>query len=67
MIPVLVRIGLRYASGALIAKGLIAPDMGLQLAEDVDLQQALEVTLGLAAGAASEAFYFLARKFGWAK
>ncbi|MCK8781118.1 hypothetical protein M0654_14115 [Rhizobium sp. NTR19] len=67
MTAVLIRIGLRYRAGALIAKGLIAPDVGLQIADDVDLQQAIEVGIGVAAGAASEICYILARKLGWAK
>lgn len=67
MTAVLVRIGLRYAAGALITKGLVAPDVGMQIAGDPDLQQVFQVGLGLVAAAASEGFYFLARKFGWAK
>lgn len=67
MTPVLIRIGLRYAAGALVAKGLLAPEIGAQLTGDVDLQQVMEIGAGVAAGIASEGFYFLARKFGWAK
>lgn len=67
MTAVIARIGLRYVAGLLIAKGLLAPDMGAEIVGDVDLQAALEVGLGLAAGAASECWYFLARKFGWSK
>lgn len=67
MTAVLIRIGLRYGAGFLVAKGLLAPDMGPQLAGDVDVQAALELAAGVAIGAASEVCYFLARKFGWAK
>jgi hypothetical protein len=67
MTAVLVRIGLRYVAGALITKGIIAPDMGMQLAGDVDLQQGIELAIGAAAAVASEAWYYFARRFGWSK
>lgn len=64
---VLVRIGLRYVSGALIAKGMLSPELGGMISSDPEVAQAVQIGVGLAAGAASEGWYMLARKFGWAK
>ena len=55
----LARIILRYVSGFLVAKGLLASD----LSADPDLV----LYLGLGIGAAVEFAYSLARKRGWAK
>ena len=66
MLPVLVRIGLRYLAGALVAKGFLAPEMGVEIANDMDLQALIEIGAGLAIGAATEAAYYLARRLGWA-
>ena len=62
---VLVRILLRYGAGILIAKGVLAPDIGTELAADPDITQAVQVGLGLVLGAISEGWYWLARKLGW--
>lgn len=67
MTAVVARIALRYASGALVAKGFLPDDIGRGLAVDVDVLSIIEISLGLALGAATEAWYWLARKFGWAK
>lgn len=67
MIPVLIRIVLRYAAGALVLKGFIPEDVGHQIATDADILNVLEVTAGLGLGAVAEGWYWLARKFGWAK
>jgi len=67
MTAVLVRIGLRYGAGILIAKGLLAPEAGMSLAQDPDIAMALQIAAGVVAGAVSELWYFLARKLGWAK
>lgn len=67
MIAVFVRIALRYGAGALVLKGLLAPEVGVELAEDPDVQMAIQVVAGFVAAAASEAWYYLARRFGWAK
>jgi len=67
MTPVIIRILLRYGSGFLAAKGLLAPEVGVELAEDPDINMLLQVLSGIVAGAAAEGFYYLARKFGWAK
>lgn len=62
---VLVRILLRYGAGVLIAKGILAPDLGMEFATDPDVIQLAQVGLGLLLGAVSEAWYWLARKLGW--
>lgn len=67
MTPIIVRIALRYIAGALVFKGLIDSDMGTQLASDPDLSNLVNVAIGLVAGSVSEAWYWLARRFGWAK
>jgi hypothetical protein len=63
----LVRILLRYGSGFLIAKGLLDSETGNMLATDPDIARSLEIVLGVAAGAAGEVWYFLAKRYGWAK
>ncbi|QAZ46751.1 hypothetical protein [Mesorhizobium sp. Pch-S] len=63
MAAVLIRIGLRYGAGYLIARGLLSDDAGNTLATDPDVQLAI----GAALGAAAEGWYFIARKLGWAK
>lgn len=66
MLAVIVRIALRYGAGLLVAKGLLAPDAGIELANDVDVQAAIEVGLGLAMAGASELWMVIARRCGWA-
>ena len=58
---------LRYAAGVLIAKGFIDTDMGKSLVSDPDLSGLIDMALGTAAGAVTEWWYWLARKFGWSK
>lgn len=65
MTSVIARIALRYISGALVIKGLL-PE-GTDLTADPDLLNVAEVGLGVAIGAATEGWYWLARKFGWSK
>ena len=67
MVSVIARIALRYAAGALVAKGLFDASTGSQLATDADVLNAIEVGLGLGLGVASELWYALARKLGWSK
>ena len=67
MSAVITRIVLRYAAGALVAHGLLAPDVGNQLSVDPDVLAAIEVVVGAALGALSEVWYYLARRFGWSK
>ncbi len=63
LIPVIARIVLRYGSGALVAYGVIPRETGAELAMDPEMAMILGAVLGLAA----EGFYFLARRWGWAK
>lgn len=65
MTAVVARIALRYAAGALVAKGLLPDDIGRGLAVDVDVLNIIEIGLGLALGAATEAWYWFAKKLGW--
>ncbi|WP_104663407.1 hypothetical protein [Ensifer adhaerens] len=67
MSAVVIRILLRYGAGLLVAKGLLAPEAGLVLAEDPDVQVLMQVGFGLCAGLVSECWYVLARRLGWAK
>lgn len=67
MYGVAARIILRYLAGYLVARGLVTTDFGATLAGDADLASAAELLIGLGIGAASEGWYILARKFGWAK
>lgn len=62
---VIARILLRYGAGFLVAKGLLFPDMGDALQRDPEILAALQVGLGLALAAASEGWYWLAKKLGW--
>ena len=62
MIPVLARIILRYASGALVTYGLIPHEVGAELAMD----QELALILGGVIGAATEGVYAFAKRKGWA-
>lgn len=64
---VTLRILLRYLAALLVAKGLIAPEMGDLLAVDPDIVTGLEAVLGVMIGAAVEGWYVLARRFGWAR
>jgi hypothetical protein len=61
----LVRILLRYGSGLLIAKGLLDAETGNMLVDDPDVARSLELALGTAMAAASEVWFFLAKRFGW--
>ena len=63
MTSVIIRIGLRYGAAFLVARGLLAPDDAATLATDPDVQ----LLIGTGLGAVAEAWYFLARKFGWSK
>lgn len=62
--PVITRIILRYFSGALVAWGIVAPDVGPEVMADADLQTLLTVVVGVVLGAASELWYRRARQVG---
>ena len=61
------RIGLRYAGGALVAKGFVSHDVGDLIAGDPDIYQAVEIGAGLAMAGAAEYWYMLAKRLGWSK
>lgn len=64
MSAVIIRIGLRYAAGVLIAKGFLAPEEGMQITTDPDVAMALQIAAGAIVGAVSEAWFYIAKKFG---
>lgn len=64
---VFIRIFLRYLAGVLVARGLLMESDGNMLAGDPELAALLEMGIGMALGAISEAWYVLARRFGWSK
>jgi hypothetical protein len=66
MTGVIVRILLRYGAGFLVAKGLLSPEDGSTFAVDPDLARFLEMGIGASIGAVTEAYYFFAKKWGWA-
>ncbi|RWE26654.1 MAG: hypothetical protein EOS41_05860 [Mesorhizobium sp.] len=65
MTAVIIRIALRYGAGVLVARGLLGSDDASAFSNDPDIQMALETGLGLAIGGATEAWHYLARRFGW--
>lgn len=66
MTAVLVRIALRYGAGILVAKGILAPEVGADLATDPDVLQVAQIGAGLIAGALAEMWFFFAKRLGWA-
>ena len=56
----LVRILLRYGVG-----GIIGYEVGARLASDADVVAVATVAATAAVGAATEGFYFLAKRWGW--
>lgn len=62
--PVIVRIVLRYLSGALVAWGFVAPDVGPEIVADADLQTLLTVGIGAALAVVTEGAYSRARRTG---
>lgn len=67
MTAVIIRIGLRYGAGYLVARGLLSAEDGGTFSADPDIQMLVETGAGIALGAVSEGWYWLAHKFGWAK
>jgi len=61
----IIRIGLRYGAGFLVARGLLGESDGNMLASDPEVAALIETGIGLALGAASEAWYYLAKRFWW--
>ncbi|WP_421917396.1 hypothetical protein [Mesorhizobium sp.] len=67
MLSVIIRIGLRYGAGILVARGIIGADDASAFSVDPDIQMAVETGLGLAMAGLSEGWYWAAHRFGWAK
>jgi hypothetical protein len=65
MSAVLARILLRYLAMALVMWGLLAPADRQMLATDPDLAGVIELGVGLAIAAGTEAWYWLAKRMGW--
>ena len=63
MPAIIARILARYASGALVAYGLIPHEVGQEIAMDPDVA----LLLGAVIGGVAECFYAFARARGWAK
>lgn len=61
----LIRIFLRYLAGILVARGLLTAETGGILSADPDVYAVVETAAGLAIAAATEGYYYLARKWGW--
>lgn len=59
------RLILRYVAGALIAKGLLTDPDGDWINSDPDLLELATAGVGFAVMGATEAFYRLAKKYGW--
>lgn len=66
MAPV-ARILLRYATFPLLALGLILPEEQQAIIADPEAVAYVSTALGFAAPAVAEGWYWLARRFGWAK
>jgi hypothetical protein len=56
----LARVLLRYAGGALVAKGGLSIDVN-----DPDLVNVVTMCIGAAISAGTEAWWYLARKYNW--
>ncbi len=67
MSAVVARILLRYLAAALLAKGFLTQDSSSLLSSDPEVVQLIEVGVGAAIGAATELWYFAARRLGWSK
>lgn len=61
-----IRILLRYAAAYFVARGVLGQDMADALTGDPELVATLELLVGLAIGAATEGWYWFAKRMGWA-
>lgn len=67
MTSVIIRIGLRYVAGILVAKGIADAALARDLQTDAALIGMLEAAAGFVAAAIAERWYWLARRMGWEK
>ncbi|MCZ8545084.1 hypothetical protein OOJ09_12895 [Mesorhizobium qingshengii] len=65
MTGLIIRIGLRYGAGFLVARGLLGADDAAGFSTDPDIAAAIEAGAGVAVGAVVEGWHYLARRFGW--
>lgn len=61
----IIRIALRYGAGILVTRGFLGESDGNMLASDPEVAALIETGIGVALGAASEAWYWLAKRFRW--
>ena len=59
------RIIIRYGVGALVMYNVITADQGAIVSSDPDLPTLLEIGLSALPGVAMEAWYWLAKRYGW--
>ena len=59
------RIILRVLSGYLMAGGWIPEDMAAEISADPDVLQVVQAGVGGTVWAATETWYWLAKKWGW--
>ena len=62
---IFIRILLRYAAAALVAKGVLSPGLGDMVSLDPDVSALVEIVAGALAMAIAELWYAIARRFGW--
>jgi len=60
------RIILRVIAGILIGRGWLSPEDGALLSSDPDLALLIEGAVGAVILSATEYFYYLAKRWGWA-
>lgn len=61
----IIRIALRYGAAALVARGILLPGDGAELAADPQVIDAIQIAAGLAMAGVAEVWYWLAKRFGW--
>jgi len=66
MTGVIARILLRVAAGVLMGRGWLSADDGAALSADPDVLHLIEGAIGAAMWSATEVYYYLAKRFGWA-
>ncbi|GGF56832.1 hypothetical protein GCM10007301_15660 [Azorhizobium oxalatiphilum] len=61
----ILRVLLRYLAGILVARGLVSAADADTLTTDPDVMIIVETGAGILIGGATEAWYYLAKRFGW--
>jgi len=65
MASIIVRICLRYIAAFLVARGVLPADVSEMIASDADIAAGIEIAAGAGIGAATEAWLYLERRYGW--